>query len=286
MARQPARALHFPAPSPNLASIMLDATTPVLQRTRGHAAIGFGPGGTLVRLFQQGSAKAMLPRTHGLTPEAVFLNTAGGLTGGDRMAYEVTLAPRTNITATTQTAERAYASTSGAAGIDVTLRIGAGARLDWLPQETILFDRSALHRTTRIELGEGASCLFAEMLTLGRSAMGETVRTLDLVDRRIVTREGAPVLVEPLRLATTDLSRRDAAGLAGATALVTIAFVGPGAEDRLPALRRAFPGLAASAWNGKLVIRATSADPHGLRRKVAGVLEHLRGGALPRVWQY
>ena len=265
---------------------MLDATPPALQRTRGTAAIAFGPGGRLNRLFQQGSAKVMLPRTHAATPEAVFLNTAGGLTGGDRLSYAVEVAPEIRITATTQTAERAYAATDGVAEVDVTLRVGARARLDWLPQETILFDRSKVHRTTRIELDEGATCLFAEMLTLGRAAMGETVSSLDLLDRRIVTRDRVPVLLDPLRLMAGDLSRRDAAGLGAAEALASIALVGPGAEDALPALRRAFPDVAASAWDGKLVIRALSRDPHALRLQVAAMLEHLRGMPLPRVWQY
>ena len=177
------------------------------------------PGGTLVRLFQKGSAKAMLPRTHGPPPKRCFSTLPADSPAATGW---LTRSPSHPNQHHRDDADRrkGLCVHLGAAGIDVTLRIGAGARLDWLPQETILFDRSALHRTTRIELGEGASCLFAEMLTLGRSAMGETVRTLDLVDRRIVTREGAPVLVEPLRLATTDLSRRDAAGLAGATALV------------------------------------------------------------------
>ncbi|MDJ1007226.1 MAG: urease accessory protein UreD [Paracoccaceae bacterium] len=264
---------------------MLDATPIALQRTRGTAAIGFGPGGRLAWLYQQGSAKVMVPRSHGATPEAVFLNTAGGLTGGDRLSLSVDIAPGTHITATTQTAERAYASAGGVAEVDVTLRIGPGARLDWLPQETILFDSAALHRTTRIELAEGANCLFAEMLTLGRQAMGETVRSLDLLDRRIVTRAGVPLLVEPLRLTGLDLVSRSPAGLCGARALATIALVTPDAEDRLPGLRRAFPDATASAWDGRLVCRAMSPDPHRLRRDVAAIVEYLRGAALPRVWQ-
>lgn len=264
---------------------MFDVAPPALQRTRGTAAIGFGPGGALTRLYQQGSAKVMLPRSHGLTPEAVFLNTAGGLTGGDRLSYAVSVAGDVHVTAATQTAERAYASAGGVAEVEVMLDVGPGARLDWLPQETILFDSAALHRTTRIDLAEGATVLFCEMLTLGRAAMGERLRALDLIDRRIVGRTGTPVLVEPLRLTGEDLLRRDPAGLGTATALATIGLVGPGAEDRLAGLRRAFPEAHASAWDGKLVVRAMSSDPHRLRRTVAALVEHLRGGPLPRVWQ-
>lgn len=281
-----ARPLHSPSGSLSIMA-MLDATPITYQRTKGAAHIRFGAGGALERLFQKGSGKIMLPRCHGPVPEAVFLNTAGGLTGGDRLDYRIDLAPGTRLTATTQTAERAYASNEGAAEVDVTLTLGEGAHLDWLPQETILFDRAALHRTTKIELADGATCLLAEMLTLGRAAMGETITRLDLVDRRIVTRDGAPLFVDPLRLTGGDVTARDPAGLGAATALATIVAVAPDVDDRLDPLRRILPGTAvASAWDGKLVVRAMAAYPYRLRRDVAAVLKHLRGADLPRVWQY
>ncbi|MEM9709836.1 MAG: urease accessory protein UreD [Pseudomonadota bacterium] len=265
---------------------MFDSLGEPLQRSRGDAAIALDADGSILRLRQAGAAKAMLPRTHGEMPEAVFLNTSGGLTGGDRLSYAVDLAPGGRALATTQTAERAYASVDGPAEMAVRISVGAGARLDWLPQETILFDGSALHRQTEIDLGAGASCLFCEMLTLGRGAMGERLTRLDLFDRRVVTRDGVPVFVDPLRLTGFDLYHRGPAGLDGALALATIALVEEGAEDRLDRLRRILPPeAAASAWDGKLVIRAMADDPHRLRLALASILVHLRGGPMPRVWQ-
>ncbi|MCU0912614.1 MAG: urease accessory protein UreD, partial [Rhodobacteraceae bacterium] len=85
-----------------------------LQRARGTACVVLGPGG-LERLAQAGSAKAMLPRVHGSAPEVVFLNTAGGLTGGDRMAFGLALGAGAGAVGTTQTAERVYRSCGGAA---------------------------------------------------------------------------------------------------------------------------------------------------------------------------
>lgn len=282
----PGQPLHSPGTSRSIVP-MLDATPLLHQRTHGTAHIRLGSDGALQTLFQKGSGKIMLPRCHGSVPEAVFLNTAGGLTGGDRLDYKIDLAAGTRLTATTQTAERAYASSGGAAEVDVTMTVGAGAHLDWVPQETILFDRSALHRTTRIDLAPGGTCLFAEMLTLGRAAMGERVVTLDVIDRRIVTRAGASLLVDPLRVTDSDLSGGDPAGLGAAKALATVILVAPDVQDRLAALRRILPDTAvASAWNGKLVVRAMSPDPYRLRRDVAAVLKHLRGVDLPRVWQY
>ncbi|MBN2905631.1 MAG: urease accessory protein UreD [Rhodobacteraceae bacterium] len=275
---------------------MLDAVPiPQMQRTRGRAEVALvaAPGGArLVRLGQRGSAKAFLPRVHSPVPEVVFLNTAGGLTGGDRMSFALELGARARAVATTQTAERAYAASGGVAELDVEISVGAGGALDWLPQETIVFDRSALTRRTEIALAGDARCLFVETLVLGRAAMGETVEVLALRDTRRVTRDGVPVLIEPLRLGAQSLARRQAgAGLAGARAVATLALAAPGAEDALGPLRAALAGAegvraAASGWDGKCVLRLMADDAYPLRRALIRALNALRGGApLPRVWQ-
>lgn len=273
---------------------MFDSPAPRMQRATGQAGVGLtaAPAGArLWHLAQAGSAKAFLPRVHGTLPEVVFLNTAGGLTGGDRLGYALELGSGARAVGTTQTAERAYASSGGRARLDVTLRLGAGAALDWLPQETILFDGSALDRRTRADLGPGARLLLVEWLVLGRLAMGESLVRFDLDDSREVWREGRPVLVEPLRLCEAVLGDRPAL-LAGARALATVALVAPGAEDALGPVRAAIAGLgpeidaAASAWDGKCVVRLRAGDGWPLRCAVARLLCVLRGGAaLPRVWQ-
>ena len=271
---------------------MLDAAPPVMQRARGRAAVTLAPsrGATRIeRLHQSGSAKAFLPNVHGPMPEVVFLNTAGGLTGGDRLTYEGHLAPGARATLTTQTAERAYRSALGAAEMVVDLSAGAGATLHWLPQETILFDGAALDRRTTVALEGDARLLMVESLVLGRAAMGETVAALDLTDRRTITRDGAPVLIEPLRLTADVLARRSPATLGAARAMATIIFAAQGAEAALAPVRAALaePGTeaAASAWDGRLVVRAMAVDGWPLRRLVARILTILRGGPVPRVWQ-
>ena len=268
---------------------MFDAPPPTLQRTRGRAAVTLGPEGRLQELMQEGSAKAFLPRVHTAHPEIVFLNTAGGLTGGDRMRYALSVGQGVCAVGTTQTAERAYRSPGGLAEMEVVLNACEGARLDWLPQETILFDGAGLARRTEARLAADATFLMAETVVLGRGAMGETVARLAFTDHRIVLRENVPVLLEPLQFDAAALARPGRAGLSGARAITTIAFLAQGAEDALGPIRakceaadfRAF----ASAWDGKLIVRALASDPWPLRRWLAGVLEHLRGGPLPRVWQ-
>ena len=266
--------------------------SPQMQRARGRAAVSFvagAQGARLKNLHQSGSAKAMLPQMHGAAPEVVFLNTAGGLTGGDQMRFALDLGAGVTVTATTQTAERAYASREGVADLNVDLSVGAGGRLDWLPQETILFDKAGLHRRTTVKLAADAQVLMTETVVLGRHAMGEVVETLAFRDHREVLRDGIPVLIEPLVLDSAILKRAgQSALLGGARAMATVALIAPGAEDaaaRLGEVTQDNVEVASSGWNGKCVARALSTGAYALRLWVAQAIQVLRPGPLPRVWQ-
>lgn len=265
---------------------------PVLERSRGEAAVRLRLEAGRVRLVdlrQRGSAKAILPRVAGV-PEVVFLNTSGGLTGGDRLTYALTLEDGVVATATTQTAERAYRAGQGVARVEVALDVGAGGWLDWLPQETILFDASALERHTRVELGAGAGCLLLETVVLGRAAMGEDVARLSFRDRRDIRRGGRPLHLEPLVLETEALMAGQAV-LGGARCIASMVVVAPGLADAVLPLRRVLDEAgvvaAASAFDGRLVVRAMAQDGWPLRRQIARALAVVRRGAvLPRVWQF
>lgn len=261
---------------------------PSPERSQGEARVAFRTLGGQTRLDglrQAGSAKAFVhPGPQG--PDVVFLNTSGGMTGGDRLSYALDLGPGCRVTATTQTAERAYRSAEGVAQVTVAHVVSPGAHLDWLPQETILFDGSALERATTVALAGDASCLVLEAVVLGRHAMGEVVRQVRLTDRRQILRDGKPVLVEPLRLGAEAL----VAGVLGpARAFASLALVAEGAEARVDAVRAVLdePGVnaGASGFDGKLTVRLMAADGWPLRRQILRVLAVLREGPLPRVWQ-
>ena len=273
---------------------------PALQRAQGQAWVAVSHRGGATRLDglrQQGCAKAFLPRGSG-APEIVFLNTSGGLTGGDKLAYRLDVGSGAVLTATTQTAERAYRATASEAPgeLCVSAEVAAGARLDWLPQETILYDGAALTRRTDIALSGDATLLMCEALVLGRAAMGERVTGLRLFDRRAVSRDGQPVLIDAVALDDATVATAGQAALLGrARAVAMLALVARGAEDAAGALRAlSWPeGVTAgiSGWDGKCVLRLTAPDGWPLRLALAKALRHLRGthaggpAALPRVWQ-
>jgi urease accessory protein len=255
-----------------------------LQRTRGEALVTLDRNARLQRLRQEGSAKAILPGSADV-PEVVFLNTSGGLTAGDRLRFALDLQGGRAV-ATTQTAERAYRAEGAMARMEVQLSVGPDGWLDWLPQETILFDRAGLDRRTVIDLAPGAGCLALEAVVLGRAAMGETVRQVRFRDRREIRRAGAPFWTDPLGLDAAALAAGPA-GLGAARAFATIVMTG---EAPLPPLRAVLdePSVtgAASAFAGRTVVRLLAGDGWPLRRQIIRVLHILRQGRpLPRVWQ-
>lgn len=268
---------------------MLDSAPVSHQRSHGTARAALNARGALVDLFQKGSAKAILPRVDGPIPEVVFLNTSGGLTGGDTLSYTLDVAPGGTAMAATQTAERAYASPAGAAQVSVDLKVGDSATLYWLPQETILFNRAAVNRTTTVRLGQGARFLGIETLVLGRMHMKERLASVHLKDARRIFREGQIHHAEQVALDDTILADDTSpAGWQGHTVMSSVTYLAEDAEDRITAVRaliRDVPEAAASAWKGRLVVRMLADDSWRVRIALAPVLKHLGPGHLPRVWQ-
>lgn len=264
------------------------AVTTAAQRSFGTAALTIGADGRIAAPRQSGCARLFVPRNHRATAEAVFVNTAGGLTGGDRLESRATLGAGARLACTTQAAERIYRSNDGPARVTARLALGTGARLAWLPQETILYHRSHLDRLTVVEMAPDSELLMAEMLVLGRAAMGERDIAADIADTRRIRRGGRLILHDSQRLRLPLPGGTGSAMLGDAVALATVVCAAPDAGDRLAPARAALdaPGVeaAASAWEGKLVARLMSPSPHVLRRVLVRCLTAIGGGPLPRVW--
>lgn len=196
--------------------------------------------------------------------------------------------PGTTLTMTTQAAERAYRAQPGETGrVETRLSVADTARLNWLPQETILFDGAALSRTLCVDLAPGARALIAEPLVFGRAAMGETLGQASFRDRIRLTRNGRPIFVDATDLGgdiTAHLARPFIADGAGAMALVV--FAAPEAEAHLSPVRVLLPETAGASLIGDdlLVLRLLAADSHALRQTLIPILTRLRGAPLPRCW--
>ena len=259
---------------------------------RGRLVVRQSEGRTrLARLYQDGAAKIRMPTVVADPLEAILINTAGGLTGGDRIAWQMEAEAGARVTLTTQACEKLYRSRSGRAEVAVTLRGDEGARIAWLPQETIVYDGSAFSRRLDVDLAAGAEALILEATVFGRLAMGERVDRAMFRDRWRVRREGRLVHAEDFSLGPdidTTLGRSAVAG--GAIAVATVLLVAEGAEDFLAAAREIIGEAGgASAWtvagSGKLLARLVSKDGYLLRQRLAPLIGLLNGQAgLPKVW--
>jgi urease accessory protein len=277
------------------AGCLSDATA--LQRAVGELRVDvrLRDGHTALEgLRQSGCLKARFPR-----PEdagwlnVVTLNTSGGIAAGDRLDSSFTVGTDARATIAAQAAERFYRALPGSAPSRVRTRIAMadGAAAEWLPQDTILFDRCALDRELQVDLADSASFLGVETLVFGRSAMGETVDQARLRDTISIRRGGRLVLSDAIRLDgdVNALLRRPAIA-AGAKAMATLWYVARDAAAVLESLRATFVAAhtvqcGASAWDGMLVARFLATDAASLRLPVVAALRALRAGrSVPRVW--
>lgn len=266
------------------------AAPPVqLQRARGTGRIAtqLQDGRTrLASLYQEGCAKIRLPNTHDQSLQAVLINTAGGLTGGDSIDWRAESAPGTRMVLTTQACERIYRSTGSDARVAARLNVGAGAQLDWLPQETILFEGSRLDRTLEVDLADDAKFCAVEAVLLGREAMGEDARTALFRDNWRIRRNGRLIHAEATTLSADPRERDSLSLLDGALAFATVLYVGDDAERKLDAARALLAGRSGASLIGeRLVVRAIAESGLALRRIIAPIIATLSGaGTLPRLW--
>ena len=239
-------------------------------------------------LRQEGSLRAMFPRSRGAALEAVLLNTAGGLTGGDRMRLEAQAGAGARLVLSTQAAERAYrAPGEAAARVETRLFAEARGRIDWLPQETILFDGARLERRLSVTLQGDAAALLVEPVLFGRLARGEEVRSGAFMDRWEVRRDGRLLFADRLRIGGDMAGTLDRMAVAGgARAMASVLLAAPAAEAHLRAVRMMLPRTAGASLieEGLLLVRMLAPDGLDLRRTLVPLITQLGGLALPRVW--
>jgi urease accessory protein len=239
------------------------------------------------RVHEMGSLRVRCPGPAATELEAVIVNTAGGMAGGDRFELAVEVGASAHLVVTTAAAEKIYRTLESDTNVGVKLTVAAGGELAWLPQETILFDRARLRRTIDVDLADDARLILAEAVIFGRSGMGERVETGLLHDRWRVRRAGRLIYAETVRLEGEIAAKlSEPAAAKGSVAIATVLVI-PGNEGTVAAVRalgEQFRGEAgASAWNGLAAVRLVAADGAALRHDLVAMLSVLRGADLPRL---
>jgi len=269
----------------------------------GRAEIGFARrhGATrLAHLYQRDPLRVLFPaRAADEIPTAVLVTTSGGLVAGDRLDIAVRLGPGAMGHITASAAEKVYRSTGAPIAVAQTLGVEAGGWLEFLPPETILFDRARLHRETRVSLADGAGFLGGDILVFGRHARGECLTAGLLREVWEIRREGALIWGDALHVGEDVAAiMTDPACFSGAEACATLILVLPAGNARqfLDMARQ----LQSHAYGAGLRVGATAigevliarwlGPAISVRRAYAELACHLRAAAmglpprLPRLW--
>jgi urease accessory protein len=239
-------------------------------------------------LHEEGSLRVRFPSPEQQGLSAVFVNTAGGIAGGDRFDIDICTRDSAHLTVTTAAAEKFYRSHGPQSQVNINLCAEANSRLAWLPQETILFDQARVSRSINIDLAESASFLLCEIVVFGRAAMGEIMSRGSFVDRWRMRIGGKLVFAETVRL-DGDIASKFAnrAIMKGGVAIGT-ALIAPGDEAIVERIRESsdrFGGeVSISAWNGFAIARFCAQDAAKLRADMMTVLGRASPSGLPRLW--
>jgi urease accessory protein len=239
-------------------------------------------------LHESGSLRVRFPSPEQQGLSAVFVNTAGGIAGGDRFDIGIAAADGAHLTVTTAAAEKIYRSHGPEAQVNIALRAGADARLAWLPQETILFDQARVARRFDIDLAQNASLLLCEIVVFGRAAMGEVMARGSFTDRWRMRIGGKLVFAETVRLDGDIAAKLASRAVANGGVAIGTALIVPGDESIVERIREVSDAFGAevgvSAWNGFAMARFCAQDAARLRADMMKVLERVSPSGLPRLW--
>jgi len=224
------------------------------------------------------------------TCHVIVVHPPGGVVGGDRLALDMELGPDTAVLATTPGAAKWYRANGKVSHQDVHLRVGAGAAMEWLPQETIFYDDADVVLAHEVELAVDARYIGAEVLVFGRRAAGETFRT-GRVRQRTRIRQGGRTVWWEQGIVHGGEAMRSPLGLAGHSVCATLVAVGkPLPPSMLADLRTADPTLGLSQVKNVFVARHLGDDGEAARASLLRVWQALRPRMLgqpariPRIW--
>jgi urease accessory protein len=270
-----------------------------LQRADGCGRIilsGSEKGTRIDNVFERSPIRIMFPRTgHRAVEEAVLINTAGGIAGGDRLECSVAALPGASIAVTTQAAEKVYRALYEPARVATRLKAQESAKLAWLPQETIVFNWARLHRSTEVDLFSGAELLALEWLVLGRAAHGEVMVGGNITDSWRVKKDGQLIWADSFRITEEiypHLKRK--ALLSNHNAIATLIYFGPDLDRRLDFLREIIPSFgctcAATLVSGLVVVRFAAKESSDVKLALRSFLQQfgpeLGSGPfrVPKMW--
>lgn len=239
-------------------------------------------------LHESGSLRVRFPSPEQQGLSAVFVNTAGGVAGGDIFDIDISTGEGAHLTVTTAAAEKIYRSHGPDSQINIALRGEAGSHMSWLPQETILFDQVRVTRKFDIDLADTASFLLSEIVVFGRTAMNESIARGSFTDRWRLRRGGRLIFADTVKLDGDFAGKLASRAIANGGVAIGTALIVPGDESLLEKIREASDSFGAeagaSAWNGFVLVRFCAQNAAHLRADMMKVLARVSPLGLPRLW--
>lgn len=273
---------------------------PAAAGWRARLALGFARRGgrtALVRREHEGPLVVQKP----LYPEGdavchvIVLHPPAGIAAGDELTVEVELDAGSHALLTTPGAGKWYRSAGARSRLAQRIRVGAGAVCEWLPQESIVFDRALGDLSIEVDLAADAVYLGMEMLCLGRTAAGERFTAGEMALATRIRRDGRTLWLERGRLAGGSALLASPAGLAGqpvsGSLLAAAPTFPPGLLEACREERPAVGEGAVTLLPGLLVARYLGPACEPGRAWMLALWRHLRpalagrAAAVPRIWQ-
>ncbi len=226
----------------------------------------------------------------------VLVHTAGGLVGGDSLAVELAAAPRAQALITTAAASKVYGSAAASSHQQVTITLAPESCVEWLPQETIVFNQAHYSQALRVDLAPGALWVGWEITRFGRSARGETFEQGQWRSRLEVWQGDQPLWLDRQHLVGGSAPLHSPNGLAGHPVIGSFAVVGHDFDgDAVAALRQLWPtdqpgDVGVTRLRSGLLCRYRGPSSQAARRWFVAAWQQLRPlylgrpAAVSRLW--
>lgn len=258
-------------------------------------ALAFAADGATTRLVERRHfgplrvQKPLYPEGAGVC-HAIVLHPPGGVVGGDELTITADVGAAANALITTPGAAKWYKANGHVSKQDVTLQVGAGATLEWLPQETIFFDNAQVRMRHAVNLDVDARYISSEILCFGRTASGESFNTGRIAQMTSIRLAGKLVWYEQGALTGGSNAMYSPLGLAGKTVCATLIAVGATLPATLVAELRAL-GVGVTQLKNVLVVRHLGDSSEMAKNLIAAAWQLIRPALtgrvaqLPRIWQ-
>ena len=239
-------------------------------------------------LYQEGSFRLLFPKNFSQIKECVVVNTAGGITGGDKFECSIEAAEESSIVVTTQASEKVYKASNGSAEVEVTFFVSKNSKLLWLPQDTILFSKSDLSRKITIRIEDNSEFLAFDQIVLGRSAMGENIQKSNFNDKWKIYKGDKLIYFD--QSGWKESVPLHCAGLKDIKSYASFYYVGGKAvayEQKLKNLKKDNENVyfGSSLRNDCLLVRMFGSDAKAIKDRAIHLLLEIWQVDTPNVWK-